>query len=70
MLTLLFIVIGLVCCFPVMLIFILVKAGRRADEGEEKILAIMLTDSSSNTVTVLDDSAKLPVAVPRENSAT
>jgi hypothetical protein len=53
-----------------MLIFILVKAGRRADEGEEKILAIMLTDSSSNTVTVLDDSAKLPVAVPRENSAT
>ena len=32
---------GLVICFFVILIFGLVKAGRRADEGEEKILKII-----------------------------
>ena len=70
MLTLLFIVVVLICCFSVVLIFSMVKTGRGADEGEEKILAIMLPESSYGTFKVLDDSMKSSVAMPKENSAT
>ena len=45
MLLLLFSLSGLGCCALVVLIFGLMGAGRRADEGEEKILKIILPAS-------------------------
>lgn len=49
MFTFMFIILGLGFCFFIALIFSLVKAGRRADEGEEKILDI-ISPSIKNTV--------------------
>ena len=49
MLTFIFIILGLGFCFFVTFMFSLAKAGRRADIGEEKILAI-ISPSITNAV--------------------
>jgi hypothetical protein len=58
MLILLFIIIGFSFCFFTILIFSLIKAGRRADKAEESMLAIIQPSSLAGDVPVLEDSLK------------
>jgi len=60
MMTFIFIILGLGFCFFVALMFSLVKAGRRADIGEEKILDML--DYQSNFGTYLRTTVSL---IPR-----
>jgi len=59
MLKLLFIIIGFSFCVFTILIFSLIKAGRRADKAEESILAIIQSGSPDDAVPVLEDTLKL-----------
>ena len=52
---LLLVLLGLGSCFFITLIFGLLKAGRRADEGEERILKLILPPTPSQDATADED---------------
>jgi len=68
----LLILFGLIGCFFITLIFGLMRAGRRADEGEEKILEIIspaprgsITEDSADTQT---EQASMPVSASKASN--
>jgi len=46
----LIILLGFLCCFFIVLIFSLLRAGNRADQEEERILAIISQDSQKEVL--------------------
>lgn len=70
---LLIILFGLIGCSLIVLIFGLMRAGRRADEGEEKILEVMspapLHSIAEDSADVQVQHASLPVSTSKASVA-
>ena len=59
---------GLVSCFFIILALGLARAGRRADEGEEKILEIISSAASENVPEDTEDAQKVRIPLVASGS--
>lgn len=66
---LLFILFSLGCCFFITLILGLLKAARRADEAEERILGLISPDVTEDKVIARPGKASLPISISKASVA-